>query len=192
MDLRPKLAEDFLDALLADLPTNAEAMRVCWGSASPEERERLRERWKQMILDRFVSHTIYCEEKHCHVACEHEGPIQAFIEKYPGHKPLIDFVKQEALKRWPAATFRLDLFTDPEGGHITWEPQHLTMVISTHVPYTEADDIFDFEGDGPRTPYGDALHEWSEGIVSDAFRKARSEHIGDLTFLTTLLPGETE
>ena len=170
MDLRPKLADDFLDAIFAD---------PYWDAVPPTEQEALRADWKVQILDQFISHSVPCKEG-CWVSCPHDEPIQAFLAKYPVHEDAIAFVIEAAKRRWPEAEFSLELYSDPEAGHVVYEGQHLVFAIQTGLDFYGPDKSYP-----ENSPYDAASQEWDNWLVSDEiFNRMKPAH--DVGFRTEL------
>ena len=80
MDLRPKLADDFITAILEDLAPHLDL--------EPEEQTFMRERWKKLILDRFVGHSIPFTDGNW-VSTDDDEVAEAFIAKYPHIRALV-------------------------------------------------------------------------------------------------------
>jgi len=132
MDLRPKLAREFAQAIMEDLVSDTrpgESVTVMPGGETLD-------RWTDLILERFVSHSIRFND---YVSTMDPGATQAFLDKYPGLVDLVDFVKGRVIQVWPKATFRLELHSDPECCHICHEGQSLCLEVNTHDDTSRSD-----------------------------------------------------
>jgi hypothetical protein len=173
MDLRPKIVGEIVDAILADLDKNPLAGRVSWGSALPEERARLRERWVALGVPHFKAHSIPFPRGQW-VSCYDKEVVEAFRAKYPALQRLIDLAQAEALRRWPEATFRFEVHSDPEGCHTCHEGQGLVMHIHTDLDFHGPD------GELEGSPYDEAHDAWmdwqcDEGPYDDLEREIGEE-----------------
>ena len=118
MDLRPKLAREFVRAIKDDL---VKRHRRAYDSDV--------ERWVKLIMERFISHDIPFPDGE-HYGTRDKVAISAFLAKYPDIEKLISLTSSEAMRRWPQATFTLELNSDPESGHVCHEGQSLTLEIN--------------------------------------------------------------
>lgn len=128
LDRRPLLARKFAEAIYDNM--------IARGlSDDPEVRDPIIEEWVALILEDFTSDSIPFPRDGGWVSCYDQATAQKFIDKYPDLQRLIDLCKAEALRRWPEATFRLEIMSDPEGCHICCEGQHLTLEIQTDLDF---------------------------------------------------------
>jgi hypothetical protein len=127
LDLRPKLAREFAQAAFAaaGITPNSAVMDIAVGS----------------ILERFVSHSIRLGKLRF-VSDDNEF-VQAFLAKYPGLQTLITIAREEAVRRWPQATFQFELLSDPESCHICHEGQGLILTVKTGLAFYTADGEMD-------------------------------------------------
>lgn len=167
MDLRPKLADDFLDALIGDAREDPLVSRLAWGSILPEEEAKLRERWKGLILERFRNHTI----RHEHDA--NVDGVVAFLEKYPQLQGLIDQAQDEARRRFPGVTFRLDLDNWYDQCHTCKEGQYLSLHIGTQLTQTT-------HTGNDNSPFDVADDAWREWETTWQDQHEKLEDVSDL------------
>lgn len=123
MDRRPKLARDFVDAILADALEHG----IPQGRVALSRKQFFTDRWVSLILERFTSDDIPIPDSY--VSSRDPGAVAAFRAKYPQIEPAIEFTKQTALEFWPDAEFLLRIHSDPEGCHVCREGQHLTLEV---------------------------------------------------------------
>jgi hypothetical protein len=159
MDLRPKLAREFAEAIYDN-------MIVRGLSDDPEVREPILNEWVGLIMERFVSHDIPFPDED-RVATDDTATIEAYLVKYPGVRRLYDLAREEALRRWPTAELQTSLFSDPESGHVTCEGQTLTLEIGIS-----------------RADYPDGHDDWLSFLCDDEspYQKLVQE-VGDAHFL---------
>jgi hypothetical protein len=160
MDLRPKLADDFIEVILKDISLRR-GFRQAWDSFDPDIQEEIKAGWKKAILKKFVSHSLSLSSGNWSGSND-QAMCLAFIEKYPRIQGLLDLAKAEANRLFNNPTFRLELNNDPETGHITSEGQSLSLKIQTHLDF-----------DGPSGDYDEtsafwqADDAWLEWMCSD-------------------------
>lgn len=142
MDRRPLLAARFAKAIL-------------------EEGSRDEDRMVAIILEHWTSDSIPFPG-HEWVYTEDPGVINAFLEKYPQLKPIIQLHQSQGRKMFgPETTFSFGVHSDPEGCHVCYEGQHLTMHIHTGF------DCY-IEGEfSPLSPYWEAHQQWENWVVSE-------------------------
>lgn len=127
MDLRPTLADTFVDALLKDIEAH--------GCVDNSE---LRARWRTLIVERFVSHSIDLPG-HEHVSTHQEGPICQFLAKYPDLEAVIEYVRFALREIWPDVRILLSLKSDPEDCHTCREGQGLHIEFYSKIADHELD-----------------------------------------------------
>jgi hypothetical protein len=135
MDLRPKIAADIVEALFDEL------------SWAVEERDKVRVRWIEVARSKIVSHSIPLPDPMPgRITSTDEAVINAFINKYPPLRRYLDEGMAKAREIEPKATFLLELMNDPEGCHVCYEGQHLTVEITfpgTYDAYKAKQEAFD-------------------------------------------------
>lgn len=151
LDRRPLLARKFAEAILNDARQDG----LPRGVLGPTLRQETLNRWVALILENFTSDSIPFPGNEWVSTCD-QPTCEKFLAKYPDLRLLDALCREEALRRWPEATFRYSLHSDPEGCHTCWEGQHLTLEIQT-----------DLEFYGPNgeeypenSPYNAADQEW--------------------------------
>jgi hypothetical protein len=122
MDLRPRLAQEFAEAIFADWDQSDQCVDVL----TPAQREALISRWTEIILSRFKSHSIQFP-KGDYGGTKDPAVVEAFLVKYPDLRERVDKIKEWALGKWPNITFKLEVMSDPDTCHICSEGQLLAL-----------------------------------------------------------------
>jgi len=120
MDLRPTLARKFATAIYDNMIGRGL-------SDAPDVRDPIIEEWVDLIVERFVSHSV----PHLYCGDTDEEGITLFRSKYPDLEPVIEAVKGAARSLFPRPGFSYELHSDPEGCHTCHEGQHITMLVHT-------------------------------------------------------------
>jgi hypothetical protein len=171
MNLRPKLAADFVDAIMDDLRGRSGCL---YGVDSATQAE-MKASWEALILERFKSHDLVLDK----VGDEY-GPeeAKAFLAKYPGLRKLVYLAEGEARKRFEGVTFSLELDSEYDSCHTCQEGQYLTLNIQTQL-YFDGDD-----GELEGSEYDLADDAWLDWLCSDdsPWRKVGKE-LGDVSDL---------
>jgi hypothetical protein len=114
MDLRPRIAADIVDALLADIRLDL----------PPEKKARLVE----LALTKIESHSIPFK-KSWDYGSDEPDVIEAFLTKYPKLRQIVADTQAKARELWPDADQILELNNNPEGCHTCHEGQSLHLEI---------------------------------------------------------------
>lgn len=133
MDLRPKMAAEIVEALLADIRLDL----------PPERKARMVE----LALSKIVSHSIPLGGVNSY-GSDDPAVIEQFFEKYPKLRQIVADTVAKAKEIWPDADLLLELNNDPEGCHTCWEGQSLRLGILRHQEFLEDD------------PKADAFDDW--------------------------------
>lgn len=167
MDLRPTRIREMAEAVY----DNMVAKGIL--EDDPETRESIIEEWIQIMLPLWTSRSIPFPDDNW-VCTYNEKVVQAFIAKYPRLQELIDLCRDEALRRWPEATFHFKIMSDPEGCHCCREAQSLIMEIWTDL------DFYGPNGEEypENSPYYAADEEWLHWLGDTSFR-VLAEDIGN-------------
>lgn len=175
LDLRPKLAREFAEAILDDALQGG----LPRGSVGRPLREEILTRWVALIMERFESHDIPFPGDEW-VSCHDQPTCEKFLDKYPALRRLDALCREEALRRWPGATFAYRLHSDPESGHITCEGQSIRLEIQTDLEF------YDDEGKHGReseSPYWKADREWMNWMCGEGPYQEIRQEIGDVAYL---------
>lgn len=127
MDLRPKLADEFITAILADIRDHGFADETV-----------LRERWRPLIVERFVSQSVPLPPGH-YVSTYDRDVVDAFLGKYPETESVVEYVRFALREIWPDVRILLSVFSNPESCHTCWEGQHLNVEYYSKIADAEYD-----------------------------------------------------
>lgn len=136
MDLRPKIAAEIVDALMADLGREGTVPN--------------RERWVELALSKITSHNIPFPGD-WDISCGHPEVVEAFLTKYPSVRPLLEACEAKARELWPDAVLVREVMRDPEGCSVCHEGQHLTLDILRNQEFI------------PEDPKTEAFMDWWAG-----------------------------
>ena len=175
LDLRPKLAREFAEAIMDDVGREG----LPRGPLGPKLRQEILSRWVDLILDRFISHDIPFPGNEW-VSTHDQPTCEKFLDKYPDLRRLDALCREEALRRWPEATFSYRLHSDPESGHVTCEGQSIRLEIQTGLDFYGPDG----EKYPENSPYSEADAVFMDWLCDDdsPYQKICGE-IGDMHFL---------
>lgn len=124
MDLRPKIAADIVDALLAEIRLDL----------PPEKRAR----WIELAASKITSHSLKFPHTGSYGSTD-PTVIEQFYEKYPKLRQIVADTSTKAKELWPDADLELELINDPEGCHTCWEGQALRLDILRKQGFIEND-----------------------------------------------------
>jgi hypothetical protein len=159
MDLRPTRCREMAEAVYDNM--------IARGlSDDPEVRGPIIEEWVALMTPLWTAHSLPFPDGEW--VCSHNEMVAtAFLAKYPQLQPFIDLCKAEALRRWPTATFRYEVMSDPEGCHQCREGQSFTLEIQTDLAF-EGPDGEEYPKNSPFSAAQDAFDNWAHGWDDDA------------------------
>lgn len=144
MDLRPKIAAEIVDALLADLYRLAADGEMNALTDPLANRANWRLRWIHTATSKIVSHSLPMPKDRW-VSTDDPTLVRAFIEKYPKTAECIAYVQHALLDVLPNATFQVCLRNDPEGCHVCHEGQGLSVDVDPNLTDIDSAASLDFE-----------------------------------------------
>lgn len=116
MDLRPRIAAEIVDAILADLDQHG------WRYS-----EWPRDRWVELARSKIVSHSIEFPDGRWDISCSDPAVVEAYLAKYPKLRKVLTDVLAKAEEVEPGCRVRVEVHSDPESCHVCWEGQSLNI-----------------------------------------------------------------